>query len=96
MEGSTKLLSIHNISPNGLPAHEMYLELGGLNHAKQLFLFLTYYNHDVTPRLTVQKRNQHIRRRYAKGEAISDLAPEYGITPQRVFQIVKPKPRSGK
>jgi hypothetical protein len=82
--------------PNGLPALEMYLEFGGLNHAKQLILFLTYYDRDVTPRLTIQKRNQNIRQRYTNGEAISDLAREYGITPQRVFQIVKPKPRSRK
>lgn len=33
-------------------------------------------------------RNEAIRHRYAKGESLSDLASEYGISPQRVYQIV--------
>ena len=69
----------------------MYLENGGLNNAKQLCLFLVYYEQDFTPRLTTQQRDQQLLERYNRGERISDLAREYGISPQRVFQIVKPK-----
>ncbi|MCB9450250.1 MAG: hypothetical protein H6672_02355 [Anaerolineaceae bacterium] len=29
-----------------------------------------------------------MRKRYALGEGLSDLAREYGISPQRVYQIV--------
>ena len=34
------------------------------------------------------ERNSEIRRRFAAGEGLSDLAREYGLTPQRVCQIV--------
>lgn len=33
-------------------------------------------------------RNELIRKRYALGEGLSDLAREYGVSPQRVYQIV--------
>ena len=36
-------------------------------------------------------RNQHIRERHAAGETISDLAREFGISPQRMSQIVRGK-----
>jgi hypothetical protein len=36
-------------------------------------------------------RNQVIRVRYSTGEALSDLARVFGITPQRVYQIVHAK-----
>jgi Mor family transcriptional regulator len=36
-----------------------------------------------------QSRNEIIRTRYQAGESQSDLAREYGITPQRVYQIVR-------
>ncbi|MDK3160759.1 helix-turn-helix domain-containing protein [Kamptonema cortianum] len=38
-------------------------------------------------------RNERIRQRYATGEALSDLAREYGISPQRVYQIVRNRNR---
>jgi Mor family transcriptional regulator len=38
--------------------------------------------------LDTQTRNQQIRERYAAGERLSDLAREFGISPQRVYQIV--------
>jgi hypothetical protein len=78
-------------SPNGLPALETYLEFGGINRAKQLFLFLTYYEHDFSYQLSTPQRDQKIRERYKRGERISDLAREYGISPQRVDQIVRSK-----
>jgi Mor transcription activator family len=37
------------------------------------------------------ERNAEIRRRFAAGEGLSDLAREYGLTPQRVYQIVHGK-----
>jgi hypothetical protein len=37
---------------------------------------------------TKVNRNQQIRERFANGEAIADLAREYNITDQRVFQII--------
>jgi transposase-like protein len=41
-------------------------------------------------RRTVQRsRNELIRLRYAAGESISELARAFGISPQRVHQIVK-------
>jgi Mor family transcriptional regulator len=81
----------YKLDPNGLPPLETYLEFGGLAHAKQFYLFLTYYDQDFTPVLTKQQRDHIIRQRHANGEAISDLAREFDITPQRVFQIVKLK-----
>jgi len=42
--------------------------------------------------MAIAHRNAEIIRRYASGEGISDLAREYGISPQRVFQIVKKSP----
>jgi Mor family transcriptional regulator len=38
-------------------------------------------------RLDTQTRNVLIRRRHVAGESITDLAREYGISPQRVYQI---------
>lgn len=40
-------------------------------------------------RLDMQTRDALIRKRHAKGEALSDLAREYGISPQRVYQIIR-------
>ena len=37
------------------------------------------------------ERNAQIRARYANGEALSDLAREFGLSPQRVYQIVHRK-----
>ncbi len=39
-------------------------------------------------RLDTQARNQQIRERYTAGERLSDLARKFGISPQRVYQIV--------
>ena len=36
-------------------------------------------------------RNTAIRTRHLTGETISDLAREYGISPQRISQIVRDK-----
>ena len=34
-------------------------------------------------------RNELIRKRHTAGEHLSDLAREFGISPQRVYQIVR-------
>jgi transposase-like protein len=45
-------------------------------------------------RRTAQRsRNELIRLRYAAGETISELARAFGISPQRVYQIVNFKAR---
>jgi Mor family transcriptional regulator len=67
----------------------MYLDLGGISHAKHLFLFLVYYQQDFFPSLTTQQRDAQIKKRYQAGESISALARAFGISPQRVDQIVK-------
>ncbi len=74
----------------------MYLDLGGINHAKRLLLFLIYYTQDFFPQLTIKERDLQIKKRYQAGEGISVLARVFGISPQRVDQIVKPYKRSGK
>ena len=38
--------------------------------------------------ITIQKRNKTIRERYKAGESLSVLAAEFGLSPQRVYQIV--------
>ena len=38
-------------------------------------------------------RNGRILARFASGEALSDLAREFSISPQRVYQIVRGKTR---
>lgn len=67
----------------------MYVELGGITRARQLLLFISYYEHDNLPRLTTNQRDQAIRDRYKNGERITDLAHEHGISPQRIHQIVR-------
>ena len=39
-------------------------------------------------RLDTKSCDEIIRKRWAAGERQSDLAREYGISPQRVFQII--------
>lgn len=36
-----------------------------------------------------QDRNQEIRERYASGETLAELAKDYGISEQRVHEIVR-------
>ncbi len=40
---------------------------------------------------TKSSRDELIRKRHAKGESLSELARAYGISPQRVYQIVHHK-----
>ncbi|MFC1959251.1 helix-turn-helix domain-containing protein [Chloroflexota bacterium] len=41
--------------------------------------------------MTIRERNQAIRARYKTGESLSDLARLFGLSPQRVYQIVRGK-----
>jgi hypothetical protein len=45
----------------------------------------------ITREKMPKNRNERIRERYALGEALSELAREFGISPQRVYQIVQGK-----
>ncbi|MFC1961359.1 sigma factor-like helix-turn-helix DNA-binding protein [Chloroflexota bacterium] len=45
----------------------------------------------VLPSLTTRERNIMIRARYAAGESQADLARDFGISYQRVHQIVTGK-----
>lgn len=60
----------------------------GVAYATQLLLAVFYREHNKSPQLTTRQRNEQLRARVANGERISDLAREYGISPQRVDQIV--------
>jgi len=62
---------------------------GNMRSSKQLILFIVYYERDRNPVLTTGQRDTRIRERYSQGEALSDLARNYGISPQRVFQIIR-------
>ena len=37
------------------------------------------------------ERNAEIRARYEAGEGLSDIGREYGLSPQRIYQIVRRK-----
>jgi hypothetical protein len=57
-----------------------------LNDAVQHFLSLLYGVSDSP--VDTKARNAVIRQRYQAGEGLSDLGREFGLTPQRVYQIV--------
>ena len=61
--------------------------------AKQIILYVTFRDaHDPVPvqqRIYKEERNRVICTRHAAGEGLSDLAREYEISPQRVWQIVQ-------
>ena len=39
-----------------------------------------------------QYRNQELRERYAAGETLAELAEDYGISEQRIHEIVRTRP----
>ena len=59
-----------------------------LNRAAARFLRCLYHS-TACAQLTTAQRNKLIQTRQAAGESLSDLAREYGISPQRVWQIVR-------
>ena len=78
--------------PNGASGRET-VHLENLRLAKQILLYVVFRNaHDpvvVQQRIYKEERNRLIRTRHAAGEGLSDLAREYEISPQRVWQIVR-------
>ena len=78
--------------PNGTSRRET-VHLDNLHLAEQIILYVTFRNaHDPVPvqqRIYKEGRNRVIRARHAAGEGLSDLAREYEISPQRVWQIVQ-------
>lgn len=62
---------------------------GHLVAATEYILLLLRMISPVDPRLTVRERNQVIRARYAKGDSLSELARQFGISPQRIWQLVQ-------
>jgi len=52
-------------------------------------LAVVYYNAPLRKSLTIQQRDNVIRARHAEGEAQADLAREFGISYQRVYQIIR-------
>jgi hypothetical protein len=60
-----------------------------LNNAVQHFLSLLYGVPDSP--VDIKTRNEIIRQRFAAGEGLSDLGREFGLTPQRIHQIVHHK-----
>lgn len=78
--------------PNGASRRET-VHLDTLRLAKQIILYATFRNaHDPVPvqqRIYREERNHLTRTRHAAGKDRSDLAREYEISPQRVWQIVR-------
>ena len=78
--------------PNGASGRET-VHLDTLRLAEQIILYVTFRNaHDPVPvqqRIYKEERNRIICTRHAAGEGLSDLAREYQISPQRVWQIVQ-------
>ena len=81
--------------PNGASGRET-VHLDNLRLAEQIILYVTFRDvHDPVPvqqRIHKEERNRLIRARHAAGEGLSDLAREYEISPQRVWQIVQVRP----
>jgi Mor family transcriptional regulator len=44
--------------------------------------------------ITIADRNVLIKQRFEEGEALTDIAVDFDISPQRVWQIVRGKDRS--
>ena len=59
--------------------------------AKQLLLAIVYRERDMSPVQGIGSRNKRISERYAAGETLTELARAYGLSPQRVHQIVRAK-----
>jgi len=45
----------------------------------------------ISTKIDIPERNATIKARYQEGETLSDLARVYGISPQRIYQIVNGK-----
>ena len=57
--------------------------------AKRFLLFVAYLELDLHPPIRIAERDRQIMEAYLGGMSKSELARGYGISPQRVWQIVK-------
>jgi Mor family transcriptional regulator len=58
--------------------------------ARDLYIFMHYYDATYYPPIPTYIRDQRIRARHAEGESLSELARVYGVSPQRIYQIIQP------
>jgi hypothetical protein len=85
---STKV-SFHD--PNGPWGRKTVLLDSGLAPSTALLLFAVYDPRDTSILLTTANRDEIIRSRFETGEGLSVLGAEFGVSPQRVYQIVHGK-----
>lgn len=85
------LLLFHNFSPGGVSTHSTYLEIGSLSDAKCLLTL--DFSLGTLALLCSRQRSEQIRNRFSADEGKSKLAREYGISAQRVDQIIQRKRR---
>jgi Mor family transcriptional regulator len=68
-----------------------------LERAAQVLLAIVYRNAASLHKLAVSKtrpkteRNEQIQARFAAGEAVADLATEFELSQQRIWQIIRGK-----
>ena len=60
-----------------------------LEDASKGILYQLYKDTPARVYCTKTQRNIELRERYSKGERAHDLAIEYGITEQRIYQIIR-------
>ncbi|MBK9745759.1 MAG: helix-turn-helix domain-containing protein [Chloroflexi bacterium] len=77
--------------PNGLSRHKS-LQLSRIIKAAHRCL-QTVYPHPCTyeMRFATKQRNELIAQKYQHGQGLSDIAREFGISPQRIYQIIHDK-----
>jgi hypothetical protein len=80
---TSKWASAQKTIPDRLPA-------GGVIVARDLYIFMHYYDATYYPPIPTKIRDQRIRARHAEGDSLSELARIYGISPQRIYQIINP------
>lgn len=87
------ILLINNSGAGGATGHEAVF-LKQIHFSTQLILFMVYYERDQNAVMTLP-RNAQIQTLYANGNSLADIAREYGLSTQRIYQIVhqKPKPK---
>jgi hypothetical protein len=64
------------------------LQMRRLNRSIRRILSLLYL---FSSMLTIAKRNVLIKQRFEEGESLTDIAVDFDISPQRVWQIVHGK-----
>jgi hypothetical protein len=57
--------------------------------AKRFLLFVAYLELDLHPPISIAERDRQIMEAYLGGMKQSALARQHGVSPQRVWQIVR-------